>query len=143
MRFEPAEDDGTNEINMTPIIDCVFLLLIFFLVATVLKKVDKELDVELPQAAHATDRKYTEQKLVVVGVDAEGGFYLDGQPVGLERLHARLGEIAQENPRQRVRIDGDKAASFQSLAHILDICSFEGLKNVGIHTKSPERRGGR
>ena len=74
MRFEPAEDDGTNEINMTPIIDCVFLLLIFFLVATVLKKVDKELDVELPQAAHATDRKYTEQKLVVVGVDAEGAW---------------------------------------------------------------------
>ncbi len=137
MRFEVDDDDGMSEINMTPMIDCVFLLLIFFLVATVVKKVEKELDVNLPQAAHATDRKYTDQKPLVLGIDAQGNYYVNGDPVGLERLNTMIHQAAQENPNRRVRIDGDQQASFQNLTHILELCNFEGLKNVGIHTKSP------
>lgn len=137
MRFKLEEDDAASEVNMTPMIDCVFLLLIFFLVATVVKKVEKELDVDLPRAEHATDRKYTEQKPLVIGIDAQGNYFLNGDPVGLERLNSSLRQAAQENANRRVRIDGDKKASFQDLTHILELCQFEGLKNVGIHTKSP------
>jgi biopolymer transport protein ExbD len=139
MRFETADEEG-NEINMTPMIDCVFLLLIFFLVATVVKKVEKELPVQLPDAIHAVDTKYGDQRPLVLGVDNEGQFYLNGEPATLATLHGKLRETATTAPETRIRIDGDQAATFQSLTHLLDLCAFEGLKVVGIHTANDPQK---
>jgi len=138
MRFS-VEDDGHVEIAMTPLIDCVFLLLIFFLVATVMKKVEKELPVELPQSAAAMKTPQTDQ-ILVIGIDASGAYYLGSAPVTIEALHARLREAGKESPGQRVRIDGDQAAPFQSFVHIMDLCQFEGLTNVGIHTRAESKK---
>lgn len=134
MRID-LQDDETVDVQMAPLIDCVFLLIIFFLVSTVMKKLEKELPVDLPRPATQISREVKkEAEMLIIGVDRQGRFHLGSNPVGLEMLHSRLKETAATNPLKRIRIDGDRLAPFESVVHLLELCQLEGLKNVGIHT---------
>ena len=121
------------EIQMTSLIDCVFLLLIFFLVSSQMKKVEKELPIELPQA-NATRQVKAVPDLTTVSVDKLGALYVNSLPVGAEGLHAKLREAAREQPGLRIRINGDVFAPFRSIVQVLDACQGEGLTVVGINT---------
>ncbi len=129
------EDDEQVEVQMAPLIDCVFLLLIFFLVATTLKKIDKELPLDLPVAAASVSKQVVEN-MTIVSIDKDGNFYLGSDPVGQGYLAKKLHEVAAKDPRSRVRIDADRDAPMWAAVQILDICNFENLKNVGIKTKA-------
>jgi biopolymer transport protein ExbD len=131
------EDDENVEVQMAPLIDCVFLLISFFLVATTLKKLEKELPLELPQAAAAVS-KQVEDKMTVVSIDRDGNLYLGSEPVGQGYLGRRLRELAGQNPQHRVRIDADRDAPVWAAVQVLDVCNFENLRNVGIRTKQKE-----
>ena len=131
-------DDETDEIMMAPLIDCVFLMLIFFLVSSQMKKVEKELPVELPESVAALNVKAA-ANMLVIGIDAAGRIYLGAEPVSREALRTRLQNAAALNPGQRVRIDGDRAAPFQSLVNVLDECHFVGLNNIGINARIESR----
>jgi biopolymer transport protein ExbD len=128
------EDEETVEVQMAPLIDCVFLLLIFFLVGTTLKKINKELPLDLPQAAAAVSKQVVDD-MTIVSIDREGNFYLDSNLVGQGFLAKKLHELAAQDPAHRIRIDADRDAPMWSAVQILDICNFENLKNVGIRTK--------
>ena len=133
MRIRDIEDE-TPEVQMAPLIDCVFLLLIFFLVATTLKKIEKELPLDLPVSAAAI-RTPTADDTLVVSIDREGHLFLGAEPAGQGYLQQKFREVARENPQRRIRIEGDKAAPLQAVVQVLDLCSFEGLKNVRIKSK--------
>jgi biopolymer transport protein ExbD len=137
MRTRKPEEEPF-EIMLIPMIDCMLVIIIFFLVATTLKNREKELPLELPESAAAPSIEQP-RDLFVIGVDKEGRTYLGSadriEPVDTERLHQRIREMAGLNPNQRVRIDGDRNTRFEDIIHIVDLCQFEGLKNVGLHTK--------
>jgi biopolymer transport protein ExbD len=134
MRID-LEDTDDISVQMAPLIDCVFLLLIFFLVATSLKKIEKELPLTPPESAVAMSRR-VEENMTIIAVDPQGNLYLGADPVGQGFLQKRLRELAAENPQQRIRIDGDRETPLWALVQVLDMCSFEGLHNVGLKTKS-------
>ncbi|RMD74138.1 MAG: biopolymer transporter ExbD [Lentisphaerae bacterium] len=138
MRFNTEESDDVD-VQMTPMIDCVFLLLIFFLVATVLKKIEKELPVDLPVSAAAM-KMPQDEKIMIIGIDPAGKYYLNSTPITLEMLHSKLRELGKTNPQQRIRIDGDRNAPFQAFVHIVDLCHFENLTNIGVHTKTMRKK---
>ena len=139
MRID-LQDDEAVEVQMAPLIDCVFLLIIFFLVSTVMKKLERELPVDLPRPATRISREVKKDaEMLIIGIDRQGQFHLGANPVSLELLHATLRETAAQNPLKRVRIDGDRYAPFESAIHILELCQLEGLKNVGIHTARDEQ----
>ncbi len=127
------DDDSSIDIQMTPLIDCVFLLLIFFLVSSQMKKIERELPIELPQA-HATRQVKRTPDLTTVSVDKFGQLYVNAQEVGAEGLRARLREVARVDPATRIRINGDVYAPFRSIVHVLDTCQAEGLTIIGINT---------
>lgn len=132
-------DAEREEIDLTPLIDCVFLLLIFFMVTTSFRKGQSdervfELLLKLPVATAATLTRPHDAALVI-GVDAEGDVFLDGELVGRAALHRRTQALARENPSAHVRIDADAAAAHQALVHVLDVCQFAGLWNVGVRTR--------
>lgn len=133
-----VDSDKGLDIQMTPMIDCIFLLIIFFLVSSQMKKLEKELPVSLPESAAALQVKASPD-LLVIGIDRNGSYYIAGEPVGYEALQRKLREAAV-NPAQRIRIDGDEAAPFSSLVHIFDLCQFEGLTNIGINTRVERNR---
>jgi biopolymer transport protein ExbD len=125
---------------MAPLIDCVFLLLIFFLLATTLKKIEKELPLELPHAAAAIDVA-EEPDLLIISVDRVGRKYVGSELMGTRHLHEYIKGIARENPKQRVRVDADQDVSYRHVVEVIELCQFEGLRNVGLHTrKDPQRK---
>jgi biopolymer transport protein ExbD len=133
-------DEEPFEIMLIPMIDCMLVIIIFFLVATTLKhRQEKELPLELPKSAAALQVEQP-PNLFVISVDKKGSIYLKAKErperVNYEQLHARVREAAAANPNQHVRIDGDRDARFEDIVHIVDLCQFEGLHNVGLHTKS-------
>lgn len=128
------EDDEQVRVQMAPLIDCVFLLLTFFLVATTLKKIEKELPLDLPEAAAAVSRQ-VQDNMTIISIDRSGNLYLESEPVGQGYLGRKLRELAGQDANHRIRIDADRDAPLWAAVQILDVCSFEGLKNVGIKTK--------
>ncbi len=141
MRVKKREEEPF-EIMLIPMIDVMLVVIIFFLVATTLKSQSNELPIDLPVAAGAIS---VEQKpdVFIIGVDRGGQPYLNTggviEPVDTERLHQRIREVARANPNQRIRIDGDRATRFEDMVRIVDLCAFEGLRNVGLHTRSTGR----
>lgn len=133
MRVKRQEEESI-EIPLIPMIDCMLVIIIFFLVATTLKTHEKELPLKLPQSAAAFNTEQ-EPDLLIIGVDRTGQTYLGAAQVSTERLHQRLKDASLKNPQQRIRIDGDQDTAFQNIVHVLNLCEFEGLRNVGIHTR--------
>ena len=130
IRFDEEEH---VEVQMTSLLDCVFLLLIFFLVSSQLKKVEKELPITLPEANLTHSVKATPD-LITVSVDANGQLFVNSKPVGASGLRSALRDAAKENPERRIRINGDVFAPFRSIVQVVDTCQGEGLTVVGIHT---------
>ena len=129
------DDGGEVSPYLTPMIDCVFLLLIFFLVATTMKRPEHELKVELPPPAVAA-RPSDDRAPLTIGVDQAGLFYLGATPVGQAEIAARLRALGETEPDRHLRITVDRRAPSQSLVQLLDLCAFEGLRNYAIHTEN-------
>lgn len=112
-------------LNLTPLIDVVFLLLIFFLVATRFAQEDRELPVDLPSAANALPMTITPDELVV-NIDTQGQYSVHGRNASLEEIDSALQQASRDNPNtQVVVIRTDKNAPVQWAVHVVDLC----LKN--------------
>ena len=127
------EEDEKPEVSLTSMMDCIFLMLIFFLVSSQLKKVEKEIPMELPTATVAKDVKATPD-LITVQVNSKGELFVNSKSVGGAGLRSALTAAKQENPDRRIRLDGDVYAPFRAIVQVLDTCQQEGLTVVGIHT---------
>ncbi len=132
MSMLPEEDDAPD-VQMAPLIDCVFLLLIFFLVATTLKKHEPELPVDLPYSA-VSIMAAKDSSSLVLGLDADGRRYVNGEIVSTESLHRILRERSKLGSSQKVRIDADRNVVYQDLIEIVDLCQFYGLRRISFHT---------
>lgn len=132
MRIDLSSDEEIG-VQMAPLIDCVFLLLIFFLVATSLRKIEKELPLDLPQVkADVLVSRPVDDNVTIVSIDQQGNFYLGSEPAGQGYLGRRLDEIMRLGSGHRIRIDADRSAPSWALVQVVEMCNFRGLKNVGI-----------
>ena len=127
------EEDDKPEVSLTSMMDCIFLILIFFLVSSQLKKVEKEVPLELPEAQAAKSVKATPD-LITVSVTSKGEFHVCGKPVGPTGLRPALTDAKAKNPDRRIRLNGDVYAPFRAIVQVLDTWQQEGLTVVGIHT---------
>ena len=133
-------DDEQPEIGLIALIDCIFFLLMFFMVATSFTQQTeaekrKELPVVLPTATASLTAAQARAAPLVITVDRNGRFFVDGQPVGTQALHDRLRSEAQANPARTVRVDGDRGAAYQHIVHVLDLCQLAGLTHIAMHTR--------
>ncbi len=117
-----------TSINLTSMIDMVFLLLIFFLVATRFSEQQSALDMDLPTASEALPLTVQPQE-VFINVDRDGRYFIDGQFRLEEEVEHVLRQAVANNPlSQTVVIRADRVASWQSVATAINLC-----KRVGIH----------
>lgn len=133
MRLPILNNEDEPEISMSPLIDCVFLLLIFFLVSNVTKVKNRDIDVDLPISEAAIKMK-PDDKQAIVGLDYEGNFYWDGQPCSTNFMMEQLRSVSVSQPDRRIRVDMDKSAPFGRFVEIMDACQFYNLSNIGIRT---------
>ena len=133
MRLSLFNNEDEPEVSMSPLIDCVFLLLIFFLVSTMTKVKNRDISVDLPTSESAIKLK-PDDKQAIVGLDAEGNFYWDGQPCSTNFMMEQLRETCISDTGRRIRIDMDKNTPFGRFVEVMDACQFYNLTNIGIRT---------
>ncbi len=136
MRLD-LEDGDDITVDMGPLIDCVFLLLIFFLVSTTMKKPEQEIPVDLPDPAISAVASPAMQVQNVV-VDVDGNFYWGAKPIGQQELHKQISEWAEADPDAHLRIRVDRNTPSRFLVQLVDLCTYEGLTNYAIHTRDGE-----
>ena len=133
-------DDEVPEIGLIALIDCIFFLLMFFMVATSFKQQNvqrqtKDIPIVLPTASATLTAGDVAKAPLVIGIDARGGLYVDNARTTLQALHDRLRDEAARSPGRPVRIDGDRRTPYQHIVHVLDLCQFAGLTQVSMHTR--------
>lgn len=127
-------------INLTPMIDCVFLLLIFFLVATRFEELERELNVVLPQASEAMPLT-SKPKELFVNVDREGHYILRAQQLTVADLLAVFKQAAADNPgRQTVIIRADKRCVWEHVVEVMNLCNKAQIRDYRVTTAEPEHR---
>jgi biopolymer transport protein ExbD len=117
-----------GSLSLTPLIDVVFLLLIFFLVATRFAQEDRELDVPLPDASEAKPLTVAPQE-IFVNINQQGHYFVDGHELEADELEDVLTRAATNNPvNQSVVIRADKRVAFDHVVRAINLC-----KKAGIH----------
>ena len=130
-----------SEINVTPMVDVMLVLLIVFMVTAPLLSVGVKVDLPKTQAGALAQN---DDKPLEITVDAKGQIYLQEAPVEFDQLVPRLTAISQANHDARIYIRGDQAASFGLVAQVLGAVNAAGFTKVALPTnmapRPPERR---
>lgn len=133
MNLKPDRKDDID-LNLTPLIDVVFLLLIFFMVSTSFEKTSK-LKIDLPEASNKTQQQ--ENLKIVIGIDVKGRYYInDRQLVNtqLKTLKMALTKVADGNTDIPVVLRADAKTPHQSVVTAMDAASQLGLTRLSIST---------
>ncbi len=140
MRINLGEDEQP-EIGLIALIDCIFFLLMFFMVATSFKQKtefekQKTLPLVLPKSAASLGTAPQNSPVMIIGIDSSGRFYANGERVSALELQGQLHAQAMRDKTRRIRIDGDQMTAYKDIARVLDLCQLEGLSNLSMHTRN-------
>ena len=127
---------GEGEVDLTPLIDCVFLLLIFFMVTTVFIDV-QGLVVDLPTAAESEEEQQ-QKKDVNILVTASGEYRVAGTIVSSAGLAAAIKGAMDESKNENVIIQGDPESSHRSVVYAMDMATSVGAKQLAFAIEQAE-----
>lgn len=126
-------------IELTPLIDVVFLLLIFFLITTSFAR-NNESAIPVDLAEAATGSKTSDGKSLTLSVNNEGDVIIDeGSALNGDSLRAKLEELQRDSPESQILLRGDQNASHGRILEILDLVKDVGFKRVDMVVRSPEK----
>ena len=126
--------DEQPTLNLTPMIDIVFLLIIFFMVGTKFTELERKLALEVPQVGDATALAPAPEKRVI-NVYRDGRISLDRETVTLDQLRARLAAARSQYQDLGVVVRGDAEGTFQNVATVLNACRQAGIAQMGISVR--------
>jgi len=135
LRQSPGDDP---EVNLTPLIDVVFILLIFFMVSTTFQK-ESEINIELPEASGEPLEEHKEQLEIVI--DANGHYFIDEQQVVNTELVTLKKAIQKFLGKQHdipVVIRADRTTPYEAVIRAMDATAQLGLVNMSLATSQPE-----
>ena len=118
------------EINTTPLVDVMLVLLVIFLVTAPM--LNNAVKLNLPSETAA---EITEQKPVTISLDANGKYYFNDQQISESELDQRLQQIAKDNIKQPIHIRADVEVHYGKVGHILAALQRQGFSNVGFVTE--------
>ena len=130
--------DEQPSVNLTPMIDIVFLLIIFFMVGTKFTELERRMNLTVPQVSDAATLTPAPSKRVV-NVYRDGSVTLDRQPVSLEQLRRQLAAARTEYSELGVLVRGDAEGPFQNVATVLGVCRSAGVADMGISVRLAQK----
>jgi biopolymer transport protein ExbD len=126
--------DEQPSINLTPMIDIVFLLIIFFMVGTKFVEMERKIAVQVPAVRDAQTLTPAPEKRVI-NVYRDGQISLDRRPMTIQQLTAELASSRQEYADLGVIVRGDAEGAFQNVATVLNACRQAGIADMGISVR--------
>ncbi len=130
-RSKHTHNEQSADIDMTPMLDIVFIMLIFFIVTTSFVK-ESGIDVNRPTAQTATRK---EQGNIIVGIKANGDVWIDKRLVDIRAVRANVSRLHAEQPMGSVVIAADKDTKVQVLTQVMDQIRLAGIMNASIATE--------
>ena len=128
-----------SEINVTPFVDVMLVLLVIFMVTAPLLTASVDVDLPKTQAAQATGQ----DEPLVVSVNAQGKTYLQDTELDQDALVARLKAITANKPDQRIFVRGDKSLAYGRVMEVMGALSAAGFAKVALVAEMPAGGGGR
>ncbi len=129
-----THQDEAPSLNLTSMIDVVFLLIIFFMVGTKFTEMERKISLQVPQVSDAGTLAPAPEKYVV-NVYRDGRTSLDREIVTLEQLTARLAQARSEYEGLGVIVRGDAEGQFQHVTNALNACRQAGIAEMGISVR--------
>ena len=124
-------DEVMNEINMTPLVDVMLVLLIIFIITVPVMK--HSVNIDLPRATSSPQD--TKPDTIRLSVDAQGDYFWNDQRIGEQDLPARLEAEARRDPQPELHLRGDKEARYERVAQALAAAQRSGLRKIGFITE--------
>ena len=124
------KDQIVDHIDVSPLIDMVFILLIFFMVTTTFVK-DMKLDLDRPSAASSS---LVNEKVIRVYIDGNREVYIDNQPIKVWAIQSKLRDLLRSSTSKAVLVVSDSAIPVESLVDVIDECKMSGAKDVAVST---------
>ncbi|MBB5460547.1 MULTISPECIES: biopolymer transporter ExbD [unclassified Paraburkholderia] len=130
--FAGDDDDGLmNEINMTPLVDVMLVLLIVFMVT--IPVIRHAVKIDLPHAS--SQKEDTKPAQVTVSIDADGNVLWDSTKVDDAALAAKIAAAAQASPQPELHLDADRKVPYEKVAQVMSAAQAGGLTKIGFVTQ--------
>ena len=126
-----------SEINITPLLDLAFVLLIIFIITTPLVTTENGLNLKLPVGRNTTDRPPDQKNLRFVDIDASGRYAMNKRFAPLNQLVANLAQQFQANPNLVIYIRADENSRMKDFVALTDACTSKGISRYSIRTQPP------
>jgi len=126
-------DELRAEINVTPLVDVVLVLLVILLLVAPLLKED--VPIELPLAAHALEDQIETTPTLTVASDGSVSF--EGTPIPSDDLAVRLGTIYESRPDKTIMLAAARSLAYARVVEVMDACRAAGIERIGIRTTPP------
>ncbi len=126
-----ARPEQKSDIDISPLIDMVFILLIFFMVSTTFVK-DMKIDIERPGAGSASSAS---SKALRVNIDSGANIYIDGNPVRPWMVQSRVRDFLESSGNGSVLVITDRRVPADRLIEVVDQCRLAGAEDVGVATE--------
>jgi len=134
MRRRRNTEDDEAEINLTPMLDVVFIMLIFFIVTASFAK-ESGIDISRPDAATATVKA---QGNILIAITDNGQIWIDRRQVDIRSVRANIERLHAENPQGSVVIQADRNSKNGLLVQVMDAARLAGVFNVSIAAEVTE-----
>ena len=121
-----------SDINMTPLIDVMLVLLVIFMITAPLMTSSLKLDLPKAEGAKPTDA----QQFVTLSIDTQGRFFWGDEQVQVDALRLRVREAAVRNPSTEVQLRADKTVPYGRVAELIGVVQEGGLSRVGFVTEN-------
>lgn len=135
MKFQSRQPEAAS-MQLAPMIDIVFLLLIFFIVTWQFTRSETELSVSVPTAQEGAEPE-RQQGEIIINILGDGSIKVEGIMVDLPQLLEKLSSIARQYENQPVRIRGDGGVQYQRIVEVIDTCQKAGIWNISFATQRP------
>ncbi len=134
--FRPNARRRRAQVNLTSLIDVLFLLLIFFMLTSTFRQAG-ELELQLPSSTTASPANSSGERPTEVVLRADGSVAIDGQPMEASQLAARLRDLAQGAAVPKVLLNAESSARHADVVRVLDLVREAGFAGVSIGTEVP------
>jgi len=137
--METKRKTAMSEINVTPLVDVMLVLLIIFMVTAPM--LEQQVSVDLPQAKGELLEKEEPREKIVVSVSSQGSIFVNEVPVSDNKLAEKIIEVTASNPSRAVFLRADKTVAYGTVIRVMVALKAAGVPNVGMVTRPEDELG--